>query len=329
MDCPIFGDTEWPLLYGKEMSQNNQITAQMQPLDILILIVLSVLWGGSFFFFEVLLEYWQPLTIVTLRVAIAALVLWCVVLGRRVPMPKTGKAWMALLVVGILNNALPFFLIVWGQTHITAGMSSILNATTPFFTVVVAGALLADERITGLKLVGVVLGLIGTIVMIGPEVLLNGFRSGGVLGQLAVIGAAISYAFAGVWSRRFKEMGITPLVIAVGQTTMAAILLLPIALIVEAPLQTLSGASVEIWAAMIGLAVFSTALAYLLYFRLIATAGATNASLVTFLVPISAIILGVMFLAEPFTRPQAIGMALIGLGLVTMDGRLFKRFKRG
>ena len=319
---------QW-LLYGKEMSQNNQITAQMQPLDILILIVLSVLWGGSFFFFEVLLEYWQPLTIVTLRVAIAALVLWCVVLGRRVPMPKTGKAWMALLVVGILNNALPFFLIVWGQTHITAGMSSILNATTPFFTVVVAGALLADERITGLKLVGVVLGLIGTIVMIGPEVLLNGFRSGGVLGQLAVIGAAISYAFAGVWSRRFKEMGITPLVIAVGQTTMAAILLLPMALIVEAPLQTLSGASIEIWAAMIGLAVFSTALAYLLYFRLIATAGATNASLVTFLVPISAIILGVMFLAEPFTRPQAIGMALIGLGLVTMDGRLFKRFKRG
>jgi len=289
-----------------------------------MLLVLSVLWGGSFFFFEILLEHWQPLTIVTLRVAIAAAVLWIVVLARRAPLPKTGKAWFALAVIALLNNAIPFTLIVWGQTHITAGLSSILNATTPFFTVLVAGALLADERITKGKMMGVILGIMGVVVMIGPEVLIGGFGSGNVLGQLAVMGAALSYAFAGVWARRFKEMGITPLIIAAGQTVIAALLLVPLALAVEAPLGTLQTAGPTIWAAMIGLAVFSTALAYLLYFRLIATAGATNASLVTFLVPISAILLGVIFLSEPFTRPQAIGMALIGLGLLIMDGRLFQ-----
>lgn len=291
----------------------------------IMLIALSVLWGGSFFFFEVLLEHWQPLTIVTLRVSIAAMVLWVVVLTRRAAIPNTGKAWFALLVIALLNNAIPFTLIVWGQTHITAGLSSILNATTPFFTVLVAGALLADERITKGKMVGVILGIMGVVVMIGPEVLIGGFGSGNVLGQLAVMGAAISYAFAGVWSRRFKAMGITPLIIAAGQTLLAAIMLLPLALAVEAPLGTLQTASKTIWAAMIGLAVFSTALAYLLYFRLIARAGATNASLVTFLVPISAILLGVVFLSEPFTRPQAIGMALIGLGLLIMDGRVFRK----
>lgn len=301
----------------------------MRPLDIVFLIILSVLWGLSFFYFEILLEYWQPLTIVTLRVAIAAVVLWVVLLARKTPIPKTRKAWFALFVVGILNNALPFFLIVWGQTHITAGLSSILNATTPFFTVIVAGILLADERITKGKFIGVIIGLIGTVIMIGPEILLGGFQSGSVIGQLAVMGAAISYALAGVWSRRFKDMGITPIVIAAGQTTMATILLLPITLYLEAPLGTLAGAGFDIWVAMIGLAIFSTALAYLLYFRLIATAGATNASLVTFLVPISAVFLGIVFLNESFTTPQGIGMALIGLGLVIMDGRLVAKLRAG
>jgi len=295
------------------MATPAKISAQMQPLDILMLIVLSVLWGGSFFFFEVLLEYWQPLTIVTLRVGLAAMVLWLIVLMGKTPIPRTGKAWFALLIIALLNNAIPFFLIVWGQTHITASLSSILNATTPFFTVLVAGALLVDERITKGKLVGVIIGLIGTVVLIGPDVRVEGFNSDSVLGQLAVMSAALSYAFAGVWARRFKEMGITPLVIAAGQ------------LIVDAPLATLTGAGIKIWQAMLGLAVFSTALAYLLYFRLIASAGATNAALVTFLVPISATLLGVRYLDDPFTGIQAAGMALIGAGLLIMDGRVFNK----
>ena len=306
------------------MSQGTEINARMGAAEIIMLVGLSVLWGGSFFFFEILLEQWKPLTIVTLRVAMAALVLWVIVFMRRVPLPKNQAAWFALFVIAILNNIIPFTLIVWGQTHITAGLSSILNATTPFFTVVVAGALLADERLTKGKMLGVLLGIIGVVVMIGPEVLVNGFRSGNVLGQLAVMGAAISYAFAGVWSRRFKTMGITPIIIAAGQTLLATIMLLPLALYFETPAEAVLSADRSIWAAAIGLAVFSTALAYLLYFRLVANAGATNASLVTFLIPISAILLGVIFLAEPFTGPQAIGMALIGLGLLIMDGRIFR-----
>lgn len=304
------------------------INTQMRAGDIFILIVLSILWGGSFFFFEILLEYWAPLTIVTLRVAIAALVLWIVLVMRGVAIPKTGKVWGALFVVGLLNNALPFSLIVWGQTHITAGLSSILNATTPFFTVLVAGALLADEKFTRGKIIGVLTGLLGMVVMIGPDAVLSGLRSGSVLGQLAVMGAAISYAFAGVWSRRFKSMGITPLMIAAGQTTMAAIMLLPLTMWLEAPMGTLANAGVVIWSTMLALALLSTVLAYILYFRLIASAGATNAALVTFLVPISAILLGVIFLGERFTGLQAAGMALIGLGLLVMDGRIFRKAQR-
>ncbi len=312
------------------MTTPSNISQQMGALDIVMLIILSVLWGGSFFFFEILLEHWQPLTIVTLRVGIAALVLWIILFARRVTLPKSGKAWFALFVIALLNNAIPFFLIVWGQSQegVTAGLSSILNATTPFFTVLVAGALLTDERMTPGKISGVILGLIGVVVMIGPKVLSSGIQSGNVIGQLAVMGAALSYAFAGVWSRRFKTMGITPMVVAAAQTLLAFLFILPIALIVEAPLESLSLAGPKIWQAMIGLAVFSTAIAYLLYFRLIERSGATNASLVTFLVPISAILLGVIFLSEPFTGPQAIGMTLIGLGLLIMDGRVLSRRPR-
>lgn len=305
------------------MSAPSSITQHMRLRDLIILLILSLLWGGSFFFFEVLLEHWPPLTIVTLRVGIATCVLWLIVVARSVPIPKTGRAWFALGVVGLLNNALPFFLIVWGQVHITAGLSSILNATTPFFTVLVAGAFLVDERITKGKFIGVIFGLLGTVIMIGPDVLVSGFRSGHVLGQLAVLGAALSYAFAGVWARRFKEMGITPIIIAAGQTGMALLILLPLCVIIDAPMGSFANAGPTIWAAILGLAIFSTALAYILYFRLIASAGATNAALVTFLVPISAILLGVVFLGEGFTPVQAAGMGLIGLGLSIMDGRLF------
>lgn len=307
------------------MPDSSAITQQMRPSDIVLLLFLSVLWGGSFFFFEILLEHWQPLTIVTLRVGIAALVLWLIIFARRIPIPKTRQAWFALFVVGLLNNAIPFFLIVWGQTHITAGLSSILNATTPFFTVLVAGALLADERISRGKLIGVLLGLAGTVVMIGPEVFVNGLKSGSVIGQIAVLGAAISYAFAAVWSRRFKAMGLSPLIIAAGQTLLAALMLLPLTLTIDAPLASLMNAAPLIWVTILCLALFSTVLAYIIYFRLIASAGATNASIVTFLVPISAILLGVFILSEPFSWPQAIGMSLIGLGLLIMDGRLFRR----
>ena len=292
--------------------------------DIIILVALSVLWGGSFFFVEVLVDHLPPLTIVTCRVGFAALALWGIVLARGLPLPSTWQQWSSLFVIGLLNNALPFCLIVWGQTQISSGLASIFNATTPFFTVLVAGAVLTDERITKQKLTGVIVGLVGTIVLIGPETLKG--LTGSMLGQLAVMGAAISYAFAGAYARRFRKWGLSPLIVATGQVTMATLMLLPLTLIIDKPWIDLTIPFDVIWA-IAGLAFFSTVIAYILYFRLIASAGATNAALVTFLIPISAILLGVTILGETFTALQAVGMGLIGLGLLVMDGRVFQRFK--
>jgi len=304
------------------MTQN--IIQQMNLTDIIMLVALSVLWGGSFFFVEILVDYLPPLTIVTCRVGLAALALWGVVLLRRLPLPSTSQQWFSLFVIGFLNNALPFCLIVWGQTQISSGLASIFNATTPFFTVIIAGAVLTDERVTKQKLTGVIVGLLGTIVLIGPEALKG--LTGSMLGQLAVMGAAISYAFAGAYARRFKKWGLSPLIVATGQVTMATLMLLPLTLVIDKPWIDLTIPFDVIWA-IAGLAFFSTVIAYILYFRLIASAGATNAALVTFLIPISAILLGVTILGETFTALQAVGMGLIGLGLLVMDGRVFQRFK--
>ena len=290
--------------------------------DVLILITLSILWGGSFFFVEILVAHFPPLTIVTFRVGLAALLLWVIVLSLRLPLPKTGRRWGSLFIIGLINNALPFCLIVWGQTQISSGLASIFNATTPFFTVIVAGMLLLDERVTKQKLTGVIIGLVGAIILIGPEAVkgLNGFT----LGQLAVVGAAISYAFAAAYSRRFKAWDVPPLMIATGQVTMATLMLLPLMLIIDRPWIGFEMPFEAVWA-ILGLAFFSTVIAYTLFFKLIASAGATNTALVTFLIPISAILLGVTFLGESFTALQAAGMAFIGFGLLVMDGRIFGR----
>lgn len=300
----------------------NQINQHMRGLDWVIFLTLALLWGGSFFFIEVLVKHLPPLTIVTLRVGLAAITLWMIILARGYEIPKTRKAWKALFIVGFLNNALPFSLIVWGQTHISSGLSSILNATTPFFTVLVAGFLLSDEKITTNKILGVLIGIIGAVILIGPKALQG--VSGSVLGQVAVLGAAFSYALAGVFARRFKTLGISPLMVATGQVTTAALMLMPLTLIIDKP-WTLTIPPLPIIGAMLGLAFLSTVIAYILYFRLIASAGATNAALVTFVIPIFAILLGVFILGENFTGLQAAGMSLIGAGLIVMDGRLLKK----
>jgi len=301
----------------------HNINQQMSLADIALLVVLSIIWGGSFFFVEVLLNHLQPLTIVTCRVGFAALTLWGIILALKLPVPKTRQHWAALFIVGLLNNALPFTLIAWGQTQISSGLASIFNATTPFFTVIIAGAILADERLTKPKLIGVLIGLFGTIILIGPEALQG--LTGSTLGQIAVMGAAVSYALAGVYARRFKSWRISPLMIATGQVTMAAVMLLPLMLIIDKPWMN-DALPMDAILAIIGLVILSTVVAYILYFRLIESAGATNAALVTFLIPISAILLGVTFLDESFTGLQACGMGLIGLGLLVMDGRIFRTF---
>ena len=287
-----------------------------------MLAMLSIIWGGSFFFIGVAVADIPPLTIVAIRVLLAAMVLWLIMVALRQSMPRDPSIWGTFFCMGFLNNVLPFSLIVWGQTYISSGLASILNATTPLFTILVAGGLLADERITLGKAVGVLLGLAGVVVIVGPEAM--GGMDENVLAQLAVLAAGVSYAFAGVYGRRFRTMGMTPFVTATGQVTASSVLLLPLALSVDRPWEqaVLEG---PVWAALAGLGILSTAFAYILYFRLLATAGATNLLLVTFLVPVSAVLLGILFLGEHLAAGHVAGMALIASGLLVIDGRLLPR----
>lgn len=292
----------------------------MGPIEWLPLVVLSVLWGGSFFFNRLALTELRPFTVVLGRVGLAALALHALVLARGLRMPGSPGAWGAFLAMGALNNLVPFSLIVWGQTRIPSGLASILNATTPLWTVVVAHLLTRDERLTRSRLGGVLLGLAGVVVILGPEALLG--LSLDVLAELAVLGAALSYAFAGVFGRRFRAL--PPLVTATGQVTGTVLMALPIALAADRP-WTLPAPGLVTWGALGGLALLSTALAYVIYFRVLAAAGATNILLVTFLIPVSALLLGSTVLGERLVPRQLAGMALIGLGLAAIDGRLVSR----
>lgn len=286
-----------------------------------MLIGLSILWGGSFFFVEVALRSAQPLVIVFLRVLFAALALWTVLIVLHRPLPKGLAAWRAFLVMGMLNNALPFCLIVWGQTQIASGLAAILNAATPFFTALLAGALLPDERLSGGRLIGIVIGFAGVAILVGPDAF--GSRENGLIAQLAILGAALSYAFAGVYGRRFQKMGIDPLATAAGQVSGSTVVLVIIVL-ATGGFTALPAITAISWLAIVALALLSTALAYIVYFRLLAAVGATNLLLVTLLIPVSAISLGTAFLGERLSAVQLGGMAVIAIGLSVIDGRLWR-----
>jgi drug/metabolite transporter (DMT)-like permease len=299
-------------------------TRSMSGSDWLLLIVLSILWGGSFFFAKIAVHELPPLSIVLGRVGIAALTLHILVLATGQRMPRDLKLWRDFLIMGLLNNAIPFSLIFWSQKEIASGLASILNATTPLFTVLVAHAFTRDERLTPTKLAGVTLGIVGVALMIGLDVA-SGLGNH-LVAELAVLAAAISYAFAGVFGRRFR--GTPPLVVAAGQLTGSSALILPLALIVDRPWETATP-SLSTIAAVIGLALLCTALAYAIFFRILARAGATNLLLVTFLIPVSALLLGISFLGEHLDAHHLIGMALIGLGLAAIDGRLLRSTLQG
>ena len=295
---------------------------KMDALDWVMLITLATVWGGSFLFNAILVAELPVITIVAIRVTVAALALWGFVRVTDRKIPTSPQVWGALLILGVLNNAIPFSLIVQGQTQITSGLASILNATTPLFTILVAGFFLTDERFSVLRVLGVVVGFSGVILMVGSEAL--GGLGADFWAQLCALGAALSYGFASVFGRRFRELKVDPVMVATGQVTMSSLVLWPIALWIDGP-QDILGLSFNAAASMFGLAVLCTSFAYILYFRILERAGATNISLVTFLVPISAIILGVLVLGESIFIKEIIGMTLIGLGLAIIDGRLFQR----
>ena len=283
------------------------------------LVLLGFLWGGSFFFARIAVAEIPPLALVLYRVLIAALVLHVWLRLRGISFAPVLDRPGSFFALALLNNVIPFSLIFSGQTQIGAGLASVFYATTPLWTILVANLLTSDEKLSAAKLAGVGLGMAGAAIMIGPG-LLSGL-GGPAWAKLAVVGAAISYAFAVVYAKRFKD--IKPTVVATGQLTAAAILMVPIVFFLYSPQQIVTS-SIPIWTAILVLAVVTTAFAFILYFNLIASAGATNASLVTLLVPLSAIMLGAVFLGERLKPFELFGMILIMTSLVIMDGRLLR-----
>jgi len=288
------------------------------------LFALAFLWSGVFLLTKIALADMRPFTVVALRLGLGAIVLHVVVLASGARMPSAPRTWAAFAGMGALNNFAPFCLIAWGQTHIDSGLAAILIATTPLFTVLLAHVCTHDERMTPNRLGGVLLGIVGVAVMIGPDAL-TGLTTN-VPGQIAILGAAFCYACAGIFGRRFRAM--PPTITATGQVTAAALMVLPFALVFDRP-WALPMPGMTAWAAVISAAVFCTALGYPLYFRILATAGATNLLLVTLLMPAGAVLLGMGVLGEHLRAGEIVGMAMIGLGLLAIDGRLLALVRPG
>ena len=284
-----------------------------------LLLVLALLWGSSFFFYKVLVAALPPITVVLGRLGIAALAmnLWLWAQGQRMPLEV--RLWLRFLLLGFLNCSFPFVLIAWGETRIASGMASILSATTPIFMMAVAHWATEDEKLSPGKALGIVFGLMGVVVLVGPTAFQG---ASAVWGQLAVIASSFLYGLGGVYSRRFKDM--SPLQAATGQMTGATLLLIPLSLLIDRP-WNLAMPHLDVWAAWLAIALVNTALAYVVYYRMVANVGVTYISLVTFLIPIIALFLGSMFLDESVSWRALAGMAIIALGLAATDERLFRR----
>ncbi len=294
----------------------------MRAQDWLLLVLLSVLWGATFFFIAIANPEVPPFTLVLARVAVAAVVLVPLVflLGFRLPADLSG--WRPFIVQAIINNVIPFTLMVYGQQRIASGLAAVLNATTPLFTLIVA-RLFAGETMTATKVLGVLLGAAGVAVLIGPDALTA--NASGVIGMMCILGGTLSYAFSALWMRRLRH--IPPLVSSAAQLTCSSLVLLPMAAFVDR-FWLLPQPSTPAMLAVLCLAVFSTALAYIVFFRISASAGPSNVMLVTLLIPVTATALGVLVLGETLTLHQAAGALIIASGLVVIDGRLLARLQR-
>lgn len=307
----------------KATSMTNTSAPSMDLKATIMLLLLAAVWGGSFFFAEIALREVPPLTITLHRVIWAVPVLALIVYLKRIAVPRSTRVWGAYLVMGALNNAIPFSLIFWGQTQIESGLAAILNGTTAMFAAVVAGLLLKDEPLTPKKIIGAALGIMGVAFIMGPSALTEFNPSN--LAQLAILCATLSYAFAGVWGR--TALSDQPaLMNALGMLIGSSLLMIPIVFMFDGPPNFALSASV--WGALLGMTSLSTAFAYVLYFAILARAGAANLLLVTLLLPPFAIGLGVLFLDERMGPEAWIGFGIIALGFAVTDGRLFSRLTR-
>ena len=288
-----------------------------------MLLTLGLIWGGAFFLGHIAVEVLPPFTLVLLRVSIAAFTLHIFLLFKGINFLDSHAQWKAYALLGLFNNVIPFALIFWGQTEIGAGLASIINATTPFWTALLASQITSDEGIKRTTLFGIILGIIGTIILISPRLSLGDDRP--LWPLIAVLGATFSYAAAAIFAKRFKLSA--PALTATGQLTASTLWMIPIVFLTGG-YGAIAAMDAGIWLAVIVLAVLSTAYAYILYFSIIARAGATNASLVTLIVPVSAILLGIVFLGERLGLAEMVGLFVVTLGLLVIDGRILKRFSK-
>lgn len=286
------------------------------PVEWAMLLCLSVLWGGSYLFIKLAVSSLPPFSIVLGRVTIAACVLAVLLLVSGAGFPKGRKTWLAFVEMGILNNVIPMSLIVFSQQTISAGLASILNAMTPLFTIIIAHFVTHDERLTPRKVIGVLFGLSGVVVLIGPEVVSNLGLS--ALGEWACLIAAVSYACANSFGRRFARLGVRPMQTAFGQVAASTLILTPLALWMDRP-WTLPYPGPAPLLSVLALGVFSTAIAYVIFFRILARSGATATALVTLMIPPSAITMGAMVLGEHLSIQDFVGMALIAVGLLSVN----------
>jgi drug/metabolite transporter (DMT)-like permease len=283
---------------------------------------MALLWGSAFLLIEIGLRSFAPNTLVFLRMAIAAPVMLAILAVMKEKLPRDFASWRQLFILGALNAALPFILFFWGQKYLESGYASVLNATTPLWGVLVAHFLTQDEKATPMRIIGVLLGLAGIIVMVGPDAM--GGLSNNLLAQIACLVSTLFYSFAAIYGRKLGQTNMTPMVVATGQVITAGLIMLPVMLWFDRPWLAAVPSTESILAAL-GLGIPATAIAYLFYFKTIDRAGATNAMLVAFIMPVVAIVLGISFLGEALAQGQIIGTVLIAFGLLAIDGRLLAR----
>jgi drug/metabolite transporter (DMT)-like permease len=286
-----------------------------------LIILLGAVWGCSFFFNAILIREISPLWVAAGRVTIGAVICWLFFLGTRRPLPRDLGLYPRFLLLGILNYAIPFALFPFAEQTVASGLVGVINGLTPMTTVLVSQVWRGGEKATWNKIVGVLLGFAGAVILASPS--LGAGASAQIVGILAAIGATLCYAVTLNYARRFKDIDST--VTASASLTGAAIVSVPAALLFSGlPVIT----QAETWGALFGIGVFSTSFSFLLVYWLLPRVGATNISLNTFITPISAILLGVIVLHERFALAHIIGIFVIFLALVFMDGRLVRWMRR-
>jgi len=306
-----------------------QVRAETSPVELQIdardwsrLVFLSVLWGGTFFFTGVALKELPPLTLVFLRLSIATLILLPLLWINGIKFPVGVAGWQPYAVMAFINNVIPFSLIVMAQTYIPSGLASVVNATTPVFTVLVAAAF-GEEKLIFRRVAGVLLGLLGVAVLKGYDFDITSRQS---IGIALCLGATLCFGFSALWATR-KLAGSPPIGTATFQLISASLMMLVLASVIDRPWQ-LQMPGLATWAAILGLASLSTALAFIIFFQIVIRSGASNVMLVTLLVPVSAILLGYFILGERIELREIIGALIIGSALLVMDGRIFRLLGR-